>query len=101
MGKARSGALQLTAHCLLAAVLALLTLHAVRAPHLHKGVTPGVYNEEHVLASLESTSGDAPLPAQTSSISILLLARRDAPAPGVWISSEPARRPDTRAPPLA
>jgi len=101
MRKARTAPLRLTAHLLLAVVLGLLTLQAIRAPHLHKGSTAGLYNEEHVLASLESTTGDVPLPGQVSALSIALVVRRDAPAPAGWISSEPARRTDPRAPPLA
>ena len=95
----RSG--QLTARILLALVLALLTLHAGQPPHVHKGTTPGAYNEEHVLASLESVTGDAPLPDQVPSIFIPLNARSSVPVLDRRASSTFARYADSRAPPFA
>ena len=91
---------QLTAHLLLVVVLALLTLHAGTAPHVHKGTTPGAYNEEHVLSSLESTTGDVPLPDQAPSVSIALVAPSSVAAPERHVASAVARHADSRAPPL-
>jgi hypothetical protein len=91
---------QLTVHLLLVVVLALLTLHAGQPPHVHKGTTPGAYNEEHVLSSLESTTGDVPLPAQAPSISIALAAPSSVPTLERPVSSAVARHADSRAPPL-
>ncbi len=89
------------ARALLVLVLALLTLHASQPLHLHKGTTPGAYNEEHVLASLESATGDVPLPDQVPAVSIPLAARPNEPTPDIEVSSEFARHADPRAPPLA
>ena len=88
------------ARVLLAFVLALLTLHAGQPSHLHKGTTPGAYNEEHVLASLESAVGDVPLPDQAPSLSIGLATQRAAPVPEHRVASTFARHRDSRAPPL-
>ena len=89
------------ARILLAFVLALLTLHASQPSHLHKGTTPGAYNEEHVLASLESAVGDVPLPDQAPSLSVGLATQRTAPVPDRRVASTFARHRDSRAPPLA
>jgi hypothetical protein len=91
----------LTGRILLGFVLALLTLHAGQPPHVHKGTTPGAYNEEHVFASLESATGDVPLPDQVPSIFIPLSARSRGPVPDRRVSSTFARHADSRAPPLA
>lgn len=89
------------ARILLAFVMALLTLHASQPSHLHKGTTPGAYNEEHVLASLESTTGDVPLPDKAPSISIALAAQDTVPVPDRRVSVAFARHADSRGPPLA
>lgn len=81
--------------------LALLTLHAGQPPHLHKGVTPGAYNEEHVLASLESATGDVPLPDRIPTIAVPVAVRPSVPTPDIGVSSEFARHAHCRAPPLA
>jgi hypothetical protein len=94
----RSG--QLAARVLLIFVLALLTLHAGQPTHTHKGTTPGAYNEEHVLASLESLIGDVPLPDPAPSISIALAAQSTVPMAARPVSSTVARHADSRAPPL-
>ncbi|HXJ82234.1 MAG TPA: hypothetical protein VMS64_26575 [Candidatus Methylomirabilis sp.] len=91
----------LVARLLLAFVLALLTLHAGQPSHVHKGTTPGAYNEEHVLASLESTTGDVPLPDQVASVFISLDARSSVPILNHGTSSSVPRPADSRAPPLA
>ena len=90
----------LTVHLLLV-VLALLTLHATQPVHVHKGITPGAYNEEHVLSSLESTIGDVPLPDQTETVAIALIAPSSVVVPLPLVSSAVARLADSRAPPLA
>ena len=48
---------------LLVVAVALGVLHTAQPLHLHHGATSGAYNEEHVLAALDSATGDAPLPA--------------------------------------
>ena len=91
---------QLMVHLLLV-VLALLTLHATQPVHVHKGITPGAYNEEHVLSSLESTTGDVPLPDQAPTVAIALIAPSSVLVPLPPVSSAVARHADSRAPPLA
>jgi hypothetical protein len=91
---------QLTAHLLLVVILALLTLHAGQPLHVHKAITPGAYNEEHVLSSLESTTGDMPLPDQAPTISIALIFPSSVPAPERHVATAVARHADSRAPPL-
>ena len=91
---------QLTVNLLLVVVMALLALHAGQPPHVHKGITPGAYNEEHVLSSLESTTGDVPLPDQAPSISIALVAPSSIRSPERPVASAVARPADSRAPPL-
>ena len=90
-----------TVRVLLALVLALLTLHAAQPPHVHKGTTPGAYNEEHVLASLESVVGDAPLPEPGPTITIALSTPLPVPPSDPGVRSGFAQHADSRAPPLA
>jgi hypothetical protein len=90
---------QLMVHLLLV-VLALLTLHATQPVHVHKGITPGAYNEEHVLSSLESTTGDVPLPDQAPTVAIALIVPSSVVVPPSPVSSAVARDADSRAPPL-
>jgi hypothetical protein len=47
---------------LLLLIAVALPLEATQPIHLHDAGTIGIYNEEHVLASLDSVSGDLPLP---------------------------------------
>ena len=44
---------------LLVVAVALGMLHTALPLHLHHGATPGAYNEEHVLAALDSAAGGA------------------------------------------
>ena len=85
---------------LLAFVLAMLALHVGQPLHLHKGTTPGAYNEEHVLASLESVIGDVPLPDQAPSLPIALATERTVPLRDRQAAPAFARHRDSRAPPL-
>jgi len=86
---------------LLVAVVALGALHTTLPLHLHHGATAGAYNEEHVLAALESATGDVPLAAEPPDAGIDLAAAEpppsaDAPPPGPAL-----RTTRSRAPPLA
>ena len=92
---------QLTIHLLLVVVMALLALHAGQPPHVHKGTTPGAYNEDHVLWSLESTAGDVPLPDPPPSISIDLVMPSSVSTSDGHASSAVVRHARSRAPPLA
>jgi hypothetical protein len=82
-------------------VVGLLVLHAGQLTHLHKGTTAGAYNEEHVLASLESATGDVPLPAPAPSLVIARALERTVPVAFSPVPSLSARQQDSRAPPLA
>jgi hypothetical protein len=86
---------------LLVAAVALGVLHTAQPLHLHHGATPGVYNEEHVLAALDSATGDVPLPAAPPGAGIDLAPTEaprftDAPPPAPAL-----RATRSRAPPLA
>src|SRR5262245_45200590 len=86
---------------LLVAVVALGALHTTLPLHLHHGTTAGAYNEEHVLAALDSASVEVPLSAGPPGAGIDLAPAEppraaDAPPP------DPIRRTAlSRAPPLA
>ena len=86
---------------LLALVLALGAVHAALPLHLHHGASAGLYNEEHVLAALDSVSGDIPLPAAVAGVGIDLAPTSTAP-PAAGPPIAPLVRPTApRAPPLA
>ena len=86
---------------LLVAAVALGVLHTAQPLHLHHGATSGVYNEEHVLAALDSATGDAPLPAAPPGTG-LDLAPTEAPRFTDVPPAAPALRTTrSRAPPLA
>ncbi|HET7874614.1 MAG TPA: hypothetical protein VFN71_03740 [Methylomirabilota bacterium] len=87
--------------CLLGVVLALGAFQASQLLHLHEAASPGLYNESHVLASLESVSGDAPLPQAAAAPGPELLPGAQGTAPGPQLSNDPLRTSDPRAPPLA
>ncbi len=85
---------------LLTVVVALAIVRGWQPLHLHHGDSPGIYNEEHVLAALDSATGDVPLTAHGSGVA-LDLARTPAHLAG---STRPdaslTRLADSRAPPL-
>jgi hypothetical protein len=86
---------------LLVVAVALGVLHTAQPLHLHHGTTPGVYNEEHVLAALDSATGDVPLPAAPPGAGIDL-APTEAPRFTDAPPAAPALRTTrSRAPPLA
>ena len=86
---------------LLGVAVALGVLHTALPLHLHHGATAGAYNEEHVLAALDSTAGDAPLPAEPPGAGIDL-APTEAPRFTDAPPAAPALRTTrSRAPPLA
>jgi hypothetical protein len=85
---------------LLVIAVALGVLHTAQPLHLHHGATPGAYNEEHVLAALDSATGDAPLPAEPPGTGIDL-APTEAPRFTDAPPATPALRTTrSRAPPL-
>jgi hypothetical protein len=89
-----------TAILVLALAAFAVPLEASQPIHLHKAGMAGLYNEEHVLASLDSLSVDVPLPVDASALCFTLVvgasvlaggARRFAPLPSLA---------ESRAPPL-
>jgi len=84
----------------LALALAAAIVQTGQPLHLHHGNTGGLYNEAHVLAALESVSGDAPLPAATPHLR-LDVAPTPARSPvGAVVCAGVLRQSDSRAPPL-
>ena len=86
---------------LLVAVVALGALRTTLPLHLHHGTTAGAYNEEHVLAALDSATGEVPLAAEPPGAGIDLSPAEppraaDAPPPDPTL-----RTTRSRAPPLA
>jgi len=80
-------------------VMVLALLHTSQILHTHRGATAGVYNEEHVLASLESVSGDAPLPDPLSSASALPRSEPRLISSDTSRATSPLRLTHSRAPP--
>jgi hypothetical protein len=93
------GSLRLAAALLFALAVVTLPLKASHPRHVHDAASAGLYNEDHVLASLEFLGGDGPLPDRPAAATLALIAaacglpRRARPA-------VPARRlAGSRAPP--
>ncbi len=86
-------------------LLALVTLappfEAGRPFHIHEAATAGLYNEEHVLAALESLTGDAPLPDGPPALWVPLVVATSVLAAGARSGAPVVRLADPRAPPLA
>lgn len=88
--------------------LLLLTLVSLAFPleaghprHVHKVGSAGLFNEEHVLASLDSLSGDLPLPDAGAGAFVALVATACLLARGARPSTPAPTLSDSRAPPLA
>ena len=85
---------------ILVVAVALGVLHTAQPLHLHHGASAAAYNEEHVLAALDSATGDAPLPAAPPGAGIDL-APTEAPRFTDVPPAAPALRTTrSRAPPL-
>lgn len=85
----------------------LLVLAAVAVPleagqplHLHESTSPGIYNEEHVLASLDSLSADAPLPDAPAAAAVAPVAAAGISAGSARLTAPVVSLADSRAPPL-
>ena len=86
---------------LLAVVVGLGLVQTAQPLHLHHGASAGLYNEEHVLAAVESTAGEAPLPDAPPGVGIQV-APAAAPRPPDASPMPPvARHTESRAPPIA
>lgn len=87
---------------LLLLLLALaIPLEASPPVHLHEAGSAGLYNEEHVLRSLDSVLGDLPLPDVRSAAFIALVTGAALAAGGARLSTLALALADSRAPPLA
>jgi hypothetical protein len=90
----------------IAAIAVLLALVAIALPlkaglprHLHQATSAGLYNEEHVLASLEFLGGDVPLPDGPPTDFVALVVA-PCPAGPVEGHADPVvSLADSRAPP--
>jgi len=91
----------LMATLLLVLVSLAVPLEASQPLHVHEAGTAGLYNEEHVLASLDSLSGDLPLPDAGPGVLIALVATACLLAPGARLSAPVLSVSDSRAPPFA
>jgi hypothetical protein len=85
---------------LLALVSLAVPLEASPPLHLHDADTVGLYNEEHVLASLDSALGDLPLPDAVA-VFIALATGACLTAGGARLSTPVLDLAGSRAPPLA
>jgi hypothetical protein len=87
---------------LLVLVSLAVPLEASPPLHVHEaGTTAGLYNEEHVLASLDSLSGDLPLPDAGPAVFVALVASACVLARGARLSAPVPSLSDSRAPPFA
>lgn len=87
---------------LLVLVSLAVPLEASQPLHVHEaGAAAGLYNEEHVLASLDSLSGDLPLPDAGADVFVALVAIACLLSRGARPSAPIATLSDSRAPPYA
>lgn len=86
---------------LLVLVCLAVPLEASQPLDVHEAGTAGLYNEEHVLASLDSLSGDLPLPDAGRAVFVALVASAWVLAPGARLSAPALSLSDSRAPPFA
>ena len=85
---------------LLLLVSLAIPLEASQPIHLHEAGTAGLYNEEHVLGSLDSVVGDVPLPACRLAVFVALVADACLTAGGARLDAPLLDLADSRAPPL-
>jgi hypothetical protein len=85
---------------LLVLALVLAFVRAGQPLHLHHGESSGLYNAEHVLAALDSVTGDAPLPAPVRAAQFDETAAKAQLPIGVRPAVGIACHADPRAPPL-
>lgn len=94
------GSLRLAAAALLLALVAItLPLKAGQPRHAHEASTAGLYNEDHVLASLEFLGGDGPLPDLPAAVRLALVAAACVLAGGTRPAKPALRLAGSRAPP--
>jgi len=86
---------------LLAAAVALAVFAAGQPLHLHDSDVPGLFNEEHVFAALDSVTGELSLAGHAPAIGIGLVRTAARLPDGVWPVASTPRRSASRAPPRA
>jgi hypothetical protein len=86
---------------LLVLVALAVPLEASQPLHIHEAATAGLYNEEHVLATLDSLSGDLPLPGAGSTVFVAVVASACLLTGGARLSAPVPSLSDSRAPPFA
>jgi hypothetical protein len=86
---------------LLVLVCLAVPVEASQPLHVHEAGTSGLYNEEHVLATLDSLSGDLPLPDGGPAVFVALVASACLLARGARLSAPLPSFSDSRAPPFA
>lgn len=84
----------------LALAVLLAGVNAAQPLELHQASSPGLYNVEHVLAALDSVSGDAPLPHVLGAVWLPVAAGAALLATALRLLATPLRHTDPRAPPL-
>ena len=85
---------------LLLLITLAVPLEASQPIHLHDAGTVGLYNEEHVLASLDSVSGDLPLSDACAAVFILHVGGASR-LTGFRLPASVISLTDSRAPPAA
>jgi hypothetical protein len=96
-----AGARAMIATLLLVLISFAVPLEASQPLHIHEAGSAGLYNEEHVLASLDSLSGDLPLADAGAGVFVALVVSACLLARGARPSAPVPTLSDSRAPPLA
>ena len=100
MRRAAPNPLRLAAIAVLLALVAVaLPLRAGQPRQLHQPTSVGLYNEEHVLASLEFVGGDVPLPDGPPTDIVALVVFPCPAGPAERPADPVASLTDSRAPP--
>jgi hypothetical protein len=86
---------------LLLLVSLVMPLEASAPLHLHEAGSAGLYNQEHILWSLDSVTGDLPLPDGDSSACVALVTEACPTLGRVRLSPTVLDLAESRAPPLA
>jgi hypothetical protein len=98
--RSHAGARWVMAALLLLLITLAVPLEVSQPIHLHDAGTVGLYNEQHVLASLDSVSGDLPLPDAPATHVVLHVALAGR-LTDFRLRASVASLTDSRAPPVA
>ena len=86
---------------LLTALLALVVMGAWQPLHLHHSDAAGLFNEEHVLAALDSVTGEIPLSGHVPLVGLDVVRTKARLPDGARPDAAVTRHADSRAPPRA